>query len=223
MTDTIDTLIDKQDNFEIVRDQLAVILVTEVANQMALATSASKDPALWNLRIFTERSNPIEEWLNVTPATDLSPIINIWVDNGTYPGAAGDTYERQTGEFVYNIDCYGVAVSGDDGEGHKLADKEAALEVQRAVRLVRNIIMAALNNKLQLKGTVGKRWPTAVSFFQPQMDNQAIQGVVGGRIALQVTMEELVPQVTPTTLDDIFVDIKRLDTGQLVLEANYQV
>ena len=223
MTEVIDTLIDKQDSFEIVRDQLAVILVTEVANQRAKATGAGKDSALWNLRVFTERSNPVEEWLNVEPATDLSPIINIWVDNGAYPGGKGSTFERQIGEVIYNIDCYGVAVSGTDGAGHKLADKEAAFEAQRAVRLVRNIFMAAINDKLQLSGTVGKRWPQGISFFQPQINNVAVQHIVGGRVALQVTMKELAPQITPTTLDEILVNVKRLDTGQIVLEADYIV
>ena len=59
----ISELIDKQDNFEIVRDQIAAILVNEVASQMALATAEAKDPEDWNLQIFTERSNPWEKWL----------------------------------------------------------------------------------------------------------------------------------------------------------------
>ena len=57
-------LIDKQDNSEIVRDQIAAILATEVANQQALATADGKDPADYKLRIYTERSNPWEAFLN---------------------------------------------------------------------------------------------------------------------------------------------------------------
>ena len=70
-------LIDKQDSFEIVRDQIAAILKTEITSQIALATTAGKpNPDDWKLRIFSERANPWEQFLNgptggrgTTPAT----------------------------------------------------------------------------------------------------------------------------------------------------------
>lgn len=46
---TLQALIDKQDSVEIIRDQIAAILVQEIANQQALAIADSKDPALWTL------------------------------------------------------------------------------------------------------------------------------------------------------------------------------
>ena len=76
---TIPTLIDKQDTFEIVRDQIATILVTEIVSQQALAVADGKDPDLWKVRIYTERSNAWEQFLEVPPV-DESPICNIWYD-----------------------------------------------------------------------------------------------------------------------------------------------
>lgn len=223
MTEVISTLIDKQDTFEVVRDQIALILVTEVANQMALATAALKDPLDWKLRIFSERSNAWEQFLNLTDATDLSPLVNVWYDNGSFPENKGNTVERQAHEAIYNLDCYGVGVSADvSAGGHTPGDKEAAFEVQRTIRLVRNILMAAINTYLQLRGSVWQRWIQSITVFQPQIDNQAIQHLVGARIALRVLFNEFSPQVVAEILEKVAVDVKRTEDGEIVLQTTYE-
>lgn len=224
MTEVISTLIDKQDNFEVVRDQLALILKTEVTNQVALATTAGKpDPNDWNLRIFTERFNPWEEFLQAQGATaDLTSIVNIWYDNGNFPRNKGDAIKRQTSEAIYNFDCYSIGISEDNPTGgHIPGDKDASFEVQKAIRFVRNILMAAINMQLQLQGTVGERWIQSIDVFQPQLDGSALQRLIGARIALKVTFNEVSPQVIAETLEQVSVDIKRLENGEIVLEADY--
>ena len=215
----IDALIDKQDGFEIVRDQIAAILVLEVANQKDLARTAGVDPKNWDLQIFLERSNPFEKWLN--DRDEPAPIVNVWYDNGNFPEGRGNVVEKQEHVAIYNIDCYGLGVSEADGAGHKPGDREAALETQRAVRLVRNILMAAINTYLQLQGTVGQRWIQSISLFQPQIEGRAVQNVVGSRIALKVRLQELSPQVTPVTLETLAVEVKRTEDGEVVLNAQY--
>jgi len=217
------TLIDKQDNVEVIRDQIAAILVAEVANQMALATLAAKDPDDWKLRIFTERSNPWEQFLDPNKAGfDDSPLVNIWVDNMNYDPKASNVMQRQKTEAVYNIDCYGYGRSKDDGAtGHIPGDREAAFEVQRALRLVRNILMAAENTYLQLRGLVWTRWPQSITIFQPQLDSHTVQHVVGARFAFRVEFNEFSPQVVPETLELLSVDVIRAEDGEIVLEADY--
>lgn len=221
----IDTLIDKQDNFEIIRDQIAAILTLETASQQALAKAADKkNPKLWKFRVFTERSNAIEEWRDVNSANDIdaSPIINVWYDTGSFPMNKGNTVERQAHDGVYNIDCYGVGFSRDNpGGGHILGDQEAALEAQRAVRLVRNILMAADYTYLGLRGTVWRRWPQSINVFQPQIDGAPVSHVVGARIALRAEFNEFSPQVTPETLEGVTVDVERTEDGEIVLTAEY--
>jgi len=217
---TISTLIDKQDSFEIVRDQIAAILTTEVASQMALALAAAKDPLEWKLRIFTERSNPWEQWLN--DQTDTSPIVNVWYDNSSFTQGKSNIVERQASETVYNIDCYGYGQSRDDGgTGHTPGDKEAVLEVQKAIRLVRNILMAAEYTYLGLQGLVWQRWPQSITDFQPQLDANQFQKVAGARVAFRVVFNEFSPQVEPQTLELLSVDVLRTEDGQIVLEADY--
>jgi hypothetical protein len=217
----ISTLIDKKDTFEIIRDKIALILATEVANQMALATAGGKDPDDWKLRIFSERSNPWEQLLN--EQTDRSPIINVWFDNSNFDAASSNILERQKTEGVFNIDCYGYGTSSDvPSGGHTPGDKDAALEVQKALRLVRNILMAAEYTYLGLRGAVGSRWPQSMTVFQPQSDGRQMQQIVGARLALRVVFNEFSPQVPSETLELVSVDGKRAENGEIIDEADYQ-
>lgn len=213
----IQSLIDKQDMFEIMRDQIALILKQESASQMALATTAGKDPDEWKLRIFTERSNPFEQWLNET--TDFSPIVNVWVDSSSFPMSGGNTVETQKSETIFNIDCYGNGYSESDGAGHKAGDKEAALQAQKATRLVRNILMSSIYTYLGMQGTVWRRWINSINFFVPQ--GQKIQKIIGARIALKVEFNEQSPQYEAVELEQINIDIIRSETGEILLEADY--
>ncbi len=216
----IDNLIDKQDNFEIIRDQIAAILVAESVSQQALAVTAGKDPALWKLRVFTERANPWEEWLN--EPTDLSPIISVWFDNTSYDPKASNVMERQKTDGVFNIDCYGYGEATDNPSGGFFpGDEAAALAVQRAFRLVRNILMAAEYTSLGLRGLVWGRWPQSGTAFQPQLDSQTVQQVSGLRMAMRVTFNEFSPQVTPEALELLSIDVKRAENGEILMEADY--
>lgn len=215
-------LIDKQDSFEIIRDQIAAILVTEVAAQMALAVTAGKDPELWKLRVFSERSNPFEQFLN-DPEADISPLVNIWVDNSQFDPGASNISERQKSETIYNLDCYGIGVSKDVAAGgHTPGDEKASLDVQRAVRLTRNIFMASENTYLKLRGLVWGRWPHSIDFFQPQIDGRTVQQVKGARFALRVSFNEFSPQYVPETLELITNTIKRAEDGEILIEADYE-
>lgn len=218
----IDSLIDKQDNFEIIRDQIVVILVAEVANQMSLATAAAKDPNDWKLRIFKEHFNPFENFLNGNPVTDKSPIVNVWFDSFTADGKASNISERQKVDATFNIDCYGYGTAANNiSGGHTAGDKQASTEVQRAVRLVRNILMSAEYAYLSLRGTVWSRWIQSVTSFQPQIDASHVQKIHGARIVLNVIFNEFSPQVTPETLELVANTVKSEESGEIILEANY--
>ncbi len=215
----ISELIDKQDSFEIVRDQIAAILTLEIANQMQLATDAAKDPDDWKLRIFIERSNPWEQWLN--NQDDESPIVNVWYDNSNFNQSASNVVEQQNAVAVYNIDCFAIGISEDDGSGHKPGDLQAALNVQKAIRLVRNILMAGEYTYLGLRGLVWGRWMRNISLFQPQQESNAAQKILGARLSFEVSFNEFSPQVPAVTLELLSVNVKRIEDGQIVVEADY--
>ena len=213
-------LIDKQDNFEIIRDQIAIILANNVVSQMVKAAAEAKDPELWNLKIFTERSNPFEKFLN--DETEITPIVNVWYDNGNFDQSGSNIVSKQKHDITFNIDCYGFGVSEDEpGEGHLPGDEKAAKEVQRAIRLVRNILMSSTNTYLGLRGVVWQRWIRNITVFQPQIDARTVQNVVGSRIAFEVSCTERSPEETGETLEIIFIDVKRDTDGAIVAQAQY--
>lgn len=214
MTAQILTLIDKQDNFEAVRDQIGLILAEESANQQLLATGEGKDPNLWKLRVYVERSNPWETWLNGN--TDRSPIINVWFDNATTLERGSDVIKTQQKEVVYNIDCYGLGVSGGDVAGQLLGDKEAALNSHRGTRLCRNILMAAHYTYLGLRGIVGRRMTRSITAFQPEINGRAVQNVLATRIQLGVLLIEASPQATGEPIEYLSIELKRAEDGQIL-------
>ena len=226
----LQNLIDKQDNIEIIRDQIAFILVTESANQIALATTAGKpEPDDWKLRVYTEASNPLEQWLNIDDENigtiDKSPIIDIRVDTSSPHREAGDVIKNQPATSTYFIDCYGLGISEDVAAGgHKAGDQVSALEAQKAVRLVRNILMAAQQVRLQLPaGIVGRRWVESVTYFQPEIDNIQTPNIYGARMTFTVYHDEVTQEFAGENIEKITIEIKRKADGKIILEAEYPI
>ena len=129
--------------------------------------------------------------------------------------------ERQKAKAIINVDCYGYGVSREQTDGHAPGDREAALACQRAVRLGRNILMAAPYTYLGLRGLVWKRWVQSVTIFQPQQEERSVQQVVAGRIAFQVEFNEFSPQVQPEELCELSVSVNREEDGQLIVRADF--
>lgn len=219
----ISEIIATPDNFEAIRDQIAAILVVELANQKVL--TGTEPP-----RVFVERSNPWGEFLDVpeeeptAPVTPPTPIINVSFESATFDGAASNIVQRQKVDGIFNIDCYACAVSADDGEiagGHIAADRLAAFRAHATVRLARQILMSAHYTYLAMRGVVWKRWTQSLTMFQPQQDNRQAQRVVAGRLSLLVQFNEFSPQNTGETLELISIEVKRAETGQVYLLADY--
>jgi hypothetical protein len=218
----IDFLIDKVDNCERVCETVGAILLLESLNQQALAQAASQNPDDWRLRVFVERSNALEEFLQPKDAADLSPIVNVWFDNDTTDLRRSNLVETQTMTGVFNIDCYGCGVDRESTEGHEPADVRAAAEAKRAARLVRNILMSAQYYDLGLLGVVSRRWIQNRQMMQPPLDAEAVQRVIGTRLALHVDYIEQSPQVTGPLLEEISVAVRRRSDGLLYTTATFQ-
>lgn len=221
MTAKLTALIDKVDNSELVRDELAAILAVESAAQQVLASAAAKDPALWKLRVFLERSNPWSEFIDSPDVADPAPIVNVSLDNINYDGRSSNAVERQKATAVYHLDCYGYGVSEDDGAtGHTPGDQRAALEAQRAVRLVRNILMAGAYTYLGQRGLVWGRSIQSIQIFQPAVDARVVPQIVAARVAVAVSFNEFSPQVEGEPLELVATTVFRAETGEIYLQAN---
>lgn len=215
-------LIDKQDTSEIVRDQIGAVLLAETANQQALATAATKDPRLWTWRVFSERVNPWSDFLQTADPANVSPIIHVAIDSIRYDKSRSNMIEQQQCEATYHIDCYGYGVAADVfGGGHVPGDEAASLEAQRAARLIRNVLMSAENIQLQLPGTVIERWTESIQVFHTPVDQQSAQQIAGARITFQVSFNEYSPQIQGQIIESVNVTIKRAETGEVYLVADF--
>lgn len=212
-------LIDKLDGAEIARDKIAAILAAEQASQQALATAAGEDPALWALRVYTERTSPWENF----PTRDgaATPVVNVWWDSSDFEAAASNAVDRQKVAVTINVDCFGWGEAAADGTGHTAGDETAARDVQRAVRLVRNILMAGEYTYLDLRGLVWRRWVGSLTILRPQQDDPNAGRIVGARLAFRVELNETSPQVKEEILETLAVEVTRASDGQLIIATEY--
>lgn len=208
----IDTLLATPDNVTVIRDQIAAILKVELDHQRELGLVVAP-------RVFVERSRP---WgaLVESPAR-LDPIVNVWFDTSSFDGSASNIVERQRADGMFNIDVYAFASSKETLAGHAPADVGAALICQETLRLVRQILMSAHYTYLGLRGLVWKRWPQTIGMFQPPIDQRAAHHVIAARLALMVRFNEFSPQVEGETLEAVAVEVKRAETGEVYLVAEY--
>lgn len=221
MASQITELIDKVDNFEIVRLKIAAILKEEQAEQQVLATAAGKDPALWALRVYDDSANPIADWQQQpeTPTT-VPPVVNVSFDEDRASKSAGNTIDRQQYLANYNLDCFGYGVSRQDGAGHIAGDAEATRESYRCARLVRNILMHGEYTALGLLGTVGDRWMESRTAARPS--DGPVEQIRVCRMVLQVRFNETSPQVVADdNLAILFATVFRSPTGEVLLTAQY--
>ena len=219
MVALLKTLIDKTDNFEIIRDRIAVLIAEETANQVRLAKNAGMDYRLWELKVFSERSNPWDVFLKGANP-DTTPVCNVWFNNSNFDQAGSNVVEQQKTEGVFNIDVYGCEVTKAKLGGQVPGDEAASKEAHRAIKLVRNILMSSQNTYLQLRGMVWRRFPDAVTIFQPEIKAEAKQ-VVGARLSLRVTFSEYSPQYSGDNIELISVVVNRAEDGSVVAEKDF--
>ena len=214
-------LIDGTDTSEDVRDQIAAILAVNASKQSELALAANERPELYSFDVYTERARPWEVFLNEFDPGTL-PIVNVSLDNLNYSGGQSDTVHRQTCVGRYNVDCLAAAISENNADGgHIPGDYAAALAAQRCYRQVRSILMAAENTYLQMRGTVGKRWPESMQMLNPPADNGEVVNIVGARLVLRVEFNEFSPQFDGVPLEIIGVTVERSADGKILLQSEY--
>jgi len=214
---TIQTLINKRDNVEVVRDQIGAILALEVQSQMALAALAAENPADWDLKVFLERVNPWGEFSE----SDTTPVVNVFWEASTFDPSASNVVMRQKTSAIFNVDCYGYGVAAADGTGQIPGDELAAAEAMRTARLVRNILMSANYAYLDMRGVVWKRFVRGINGFQPQQGDLNGVQVMACRLLLEVEFSEFSPQYDGVELENVLIEFERSSDNQVIIQAEY--
>lgn len=212
-------LITKDDNFELIRDKIAYILAAEGAAQVALAEAVPLDSTPWKFNVYKERINPWEAFRD--GSGDLTPIVNVWYDSGTFDKSSSNVATRQKADpSRYNIDIYAFSKSTETAGGHDPGDQAASELCQHVLKLVRNILMHDKYKHLDMLGVVWRRWPGQITAFQPQSGNQPLNRVAAIRLVLEVEHNETIELEDHETCEIISIDFRHEPTGQIIAEID---
>lgn len=218
----LQSLIDKQDGVELIRQQIVALLVFERDNQKSLALDASRDVSDWDFKVYEERSTPWESTLNRTTGEALTPIVNVWFDSDSFAASSTTRAETQKCTAAYNVDVYGFGVAEQTVEGHNPGDMVAAFAAHRTTRLVRNILMASQNTYLQLpRGTAWDRRIESRQSFQPRLDQRPSVEVVAMRTRFQVSFNEVSPQYEGVSLENLVATVDRQGDGEVLVVLDF--
>lgn len=155
--------------FELVRDRIIEILLTELTNQRVL------QPTLSVFSLFLERKTAIDK--------SESVLINVTLDNVNYEnygerGAQGVT--------VYNIDVYANGAGSSIVHG----DLDAAKKMHRFLGLIRYIFSSTKYKTLGFEqGAIGNKSIRNMQIYDAT-GNQDAKYIKMGRLALGVKIEE---------------------------------
>jgi hypothetical protein len=68
---------------------------------------------------------------------------------------------------------------------------------------------------------VWKRWIATITSFQPQLNSNTVQQVVGMRIAFHVDFSEESPQYEGQPLCELGITLKRAEDGTIIAQSEY--
>jgi hypothetical protein len=182
----INFLLAKNDNIELIRNQIAGILKIETENQYSLAAGqGAEDLRDYKIGVFVERARPWDLTGNKNPF----PLINISLSG--YDGEAGSAQSEKKYKATFYIDCYGCGnlnnTNGND-------DSLAAIRAWKTARIARNILMSSYYTYLGLRGTVFKRSILSIQTGSPSNMPESAAAVTTCRISLAVDFSEKSPQ-----------------------------
>lgn len=230
----IKTLIDKQDNFELIRDEVAAILAVETAGQKVLAIEAGKNPDLWDFAIYVERSNPwnILYDSNSKIIKDV-PLVNVFFTSESSVGSQSDPINqtKMNGQVIIDALSGKTDIISETTGGMQYGDELAARDVQRIIKLVRNILMSGIYTyiftsiendvPIAVKGIVTKRSFSEIQVFTPDINDRPAGHIIGARMTLNVEYAEFSPQQEGVTLDTLFSRCTRTEDGSIYFDAEF--
>lgn len=219
-------LIDKQDNFEKIRDEIAAILAFETANQQALAVIAGKDPKLWEFDVYVERARI---WESLSSFDEpVPPVVSVYFESESFAGDQSYNALLQTADpGIFNIEIFTTALNQKNvGDGYVTADRAAILDCQRIIRLIRNILFSVPADSTQpgqnytylnMRGVVAHRRIQSVVQFQPDYKKQAVI-IAAARIELAVKYIETALEGPDQPFELLQVQATTTTGGQVIIQ-----
>jgi hypothetical protein len=158
--------------FEAVRDAIAAILATELANQYAIDNTYPNITKIWVERCIMFQSDEV-------------PTVNVNIDRGDY---LNKTQVDVQGTYLFNVDVYTQSDSTADISG----DQASMLLMSKILGMCRYILSAPPYNKLGFTdNTVRNTMVNWIRVVEKAAIQDALSNVVG-RLQFSVSVNEYV-------------------------------
>jgi hypothetical protein len=210
-------LVPYSSNTQVVIDQIAAILVNELANQQALAPINGGNAQDYDIRVYNDRFNPLDQFKN-----DKRSLVNIELSDDSTQTNVTATYGKQQESVTINLYVYAVGVAQETPTGHIPADRAAAEKVKRDRNVINRILKADINENLQLPRTVvNSVIIQSGQYLMPDFDNRDFGPIVAMRISVSCNIIEQSMINNGVPLESIVIDIEKDDTGLVYTTLEY--
>lgn len=168
----IETVIGRQ-AFEVIRDRIAQILLTELNHQAIIAY----DPELNVDEVFVERFMPVNH--------SECPVVNVSLERGDY---SRKDIKSVDGGYRYFIEITTKAKTTEDERG----DSRAKIKLHKMLGICRSILENPQYTTLGFnKPFIGNRHVESIMFSKPE--EHSTEGSVEGFLVLAVRVNETTP------------------------------
>jgi hypothetical protein len=195
----INTLIGQQ-KFELIRDRIAEILSTEIANQATL-----EDHESWteNFNVWLERTAPFDK-------SEL-PCVNVSLSNGEFDNykATGDN----DGNYQFDIDVFTKSVYTTTENG----DTKSTVLLHRILGVCKTILTNEQYKSLGFESKfIGNRNVGSIQIADPNSmrREKETESIRLGRLVFRVKCNETNTTAIPTDLDSYATTVRLYNTAQ---------
>lgn len=217
---------------ECVRDQIAIIVSTELVNQKAIADDLILNHPLTpegiqaqediDNGVFDVLDNMfLEKGTHFTEAQ--TPGLNVIYGNSSLPKSEGNNISTQTSDTSYSISVH-IEKKHEEKAGEIThGDEKSAKLGTRLIQIIRTIIMSGPYLRLGFDVDpfiINKRWVSSVDVLQPDyQESDGRHGIIGV-LNISVRFDELAPNLKGVELlalvTRIKVKLKTEDNGKII-------
>lgn len=215
-------LVPYSSNVQLVIDRIAEILVYELANQRAIAPSFGGNPDDYDIRVYSDRFNPLDQFKK-----DKRSLVNIELSDDSTQTNVTAPHGKQQESVTINLYIYSLGVARETVTGHIAADRDASTKVKKDRNIIIRILKADINSNLQFdqpsdrKNIVNSVIIQSCQYLMPDFDNRDFGPVVAERIALTCNVIEQPMINNGVELESIVIDIEKDDTGLIYATLEY--
>jgi len=216
---------------EAVRDQIALIVSTELVNLKAKAEdlAVNSPGTLQGIQAQADLDNGIYDIISniyIEKGSDFTdeqmPGLNIFYGRSDFAANQGNSINIQRSLSTYTIEVHLREKHKQSGNDISYADEKSAKNAMRIVGILRGIIMSGQYITLgdAFQGIVWGRRVASVDIFQPDFQNPDSRHGIIGVVSINVDFKEVSPELQGVellgTLTEITSKLRTADDGKVL-------